>query len=103
MKGEKGLPGAPGQRVSVWMYSLVSLWVCLPVALRCAKIDEIVLIHMIDALSLVIVLERELPYIHICFTHFTHYISCMEYNFSVNDNPDKIIVVLSEMGSSWKK
>lgn len=60
MKGEKGLPGAPGSRVSVWIYSLVSLWVCLPVALQCAMIDEVVLMHMIDAPALFIVLEREM-------------------------------------------
>jgi len=60
MKGEKGLPGAPGSRVSVSIYSRIRLWVCLAVALQCAKIDEVVLTHTIDAPSLFIVLEKEL-------------------------------------------
>ena len=64
---------------------------CLAIALRCAKTDEVVLIHMTDAPSLFIVLERELQYIHVCCIHFTHFISFMEDDFRVNDNPDKIV------------
>jgi len=46
---------------------------------------------MTDAPSLFIVLERELQYIHVCCIHFTHFISFMEDDFRVNDNPDKIV------------
>jgi hypothetical protein len=58
MKGEKGLPGAPGSRVIVSMYIVANLWVCLTVVLWCAKFDE-VLLHVRDARSTSIVLERE--------------------------------------------
>jgi len=39
---------------------VLSAFECLAVALQCAKMDEVVLIRMIDALSLFIVLEREM-------------------------------------------